>query len=81
MLFLQTINGAGHHVYLDRSDTFNKYVLDACDIIGKVEKHNDSTNKTQDFTTNVSRTEEAAKINHEKENTEKVVDTDKSRTT
>lgn len=24
------ISGAGHHVYADKSDIFNKYVLEAC---------------------------------------------------
>lgn len=27
---LQVITGAGHHVYADKSETFNKYVLEAC---------------------------------------------------
>lgn len=27
---VQVISGAGHHVYADKSDTFNKYVLEAC---------------------------------------------------
>lgn len=27
---LQVINGAGHHVYLDKPELFNKYVLEAC---------------------------------------------------
>lgn len=27
---LQVINGAGHHVYLDKPDLFNKFVLEAC---------------------------------------------------
>lgn len=29
-MILQVITGAGHHVYADRSETFNKYVLEAC---------------------------------------------------
>ncbi|XP_063385665.1 (Lyso)-N-acylphosphatidylethanolamine lipase isoform X1 [Cydia fagiglandana] len=28
--FVQVINGAGHHVYLDKPELFNKYVLEAC---------------------------------------------------
>lgn len=28
--YVQAINGAGHHVYLDKPDLFNKYVLEAC---------------------------------------------------
>ncbi|XP_073953959.1 pummelig isoform X2 [Choristoneura fumiferana] len=28
--FSQVINGAGHHVYLDKPDLFNKFVLEAC---------------------------------------------------
>lgn len=24
------ISGAGHHVYADKADTFNKYVVEAC---------------------------------------------------
>ncbi|XP_022832456.1 1-acylglycerol-3-phosphate O-acyltransferase ABHD5 isoform X2 [Spodoptera litura] len=28
--FVQVINGAGHHVYLDKPELFNKFVLDAC---------------------------------------------------
>lgn len=27
---LQVITGAGHHVYADKSEIFNKYVLEAC---------------------------------------------------
>lgn len=27
---MQVINGAGHHVYADRSEIFNKYVQEAC---------------------------------------------------
>ncbi|TGZ57511.1 Abhydrolase domain-containing protein 4 [Temnothorax longispinosus] len=27
---VQVITGAGHHVYADKSETFNKYVLEAC---------------------------------------------------
>ncbi|XP_012284163.1 protein ABHD4 [Orussus abietinus] len=27
---VQVISGAGHHVYADKSETFNKYVLEAC---------------------------------------------------
>ncbi|XP_014365869.2 1-acylglycerol-3-phosphate O-acyltransferase ABHD5 isoform X2 [Papilio machaon] len=28
--YVQVINGAGHHVYVDKPDLFNKYVLEAC---------------------------------------------------
>ncbi|KAL4704279.1 hypothetical protein ACJJTC_016297 [Scirpophaga incertulas] len=28
--YVQVINGAGHHVYLDKPDLFNKYVAEAC---------------------------------------------------
>lgn len=28
--YVQVINGAGHHVYLDKPELFNKYVLEAC---------------------------------------------------
>ncbi|XP_037294955.1 1-acylglycerol-3-phosphate O-acyltransferase ABHD5 [Manduca sexta] len=28
--YVQSINGAGHHVYLDKPDLFNKFVLEAC---------------------------------------------------
>ncbi|XP_048483586.1 (Lyso)-N-acylphosphatidylethanolamine lipase isoform X5 [Plutella xylostella] len=28
--YVQVINGAGHHVYLDKADLFNKYVIEAC---------------------------------------------------
>ncbi|XP_045777921.1 (Lyso)-N-acylphosphatidylethanolamine lipase isoform X2 [Maniola jurtina] len=28
--FVQVINGAGHHVYLDKPELFNKFVLEAC---------------------------------------------------
>nr|CAD7442784.1 unnamed protein product [Timema bartmani] len=34
---VQVINGAGHHVYADKSDTFNRYVLDACEYTDKEE--------------------------------------------
>jgi len=27
---MQVITGAGHHVYADKSEIFNKYVLEAC---------------------------------------------------
>ncbi|XP_013187636.2 1-acylglycerol-3-phosphate O-acyltransferase ABHD5 isoform X3 [Amyelois transitella] len=30
--YVQVINGAGHHVYLDKPDLFNKYVLEACSV-------------------------------------------------
>jgi len=29
-LIIQVITGAGHHVYADKSETFNKYVLEVC---------------------------------------------------
>ncbi|XP_034835351.1 1-acylglycerol-3-phosphate O-acyltransferase ABHD5 isoform X1 [Maniola hyperantus] len=29
--FVQVINGAGHHVYLDKPELFNKFVLEACE--------------------------------------------------
>ncbi|XP_076642897.1 pummelig isoform X1 [Halictus rubicundus] len=29
---VQAITGAGHHVYADKSDIFNKYVLEACNL-------------------------------------------------
>ncbi|CAK1584291.1 unnamed protein product [Parnassius mnemosyne] len=29
--YVQVLNGAGHHVYLDKPDLFNKYVIEACD--------------------------------------------------
>ncbi|CAG5036095.1 unnamed protein product [Parnassius apollo] len=29
--YVQVLNGAGHHVYLDKPDLFNKYVVEACD--------------------------------------------------
>lgn len=25
------INGAGHHIYLDKPEQFNKYVVEACE--------------------------------------------------
>ncbi|XP_032520043.2 LOW QUALITY PROTEIN: 1-acylglycerol-3-phosphate O-acyltransferase ABHD5 [Danaus plexippus] len=28
---VQVINGAGHHIYLDKTELFNKYVLEACE--------------------------------------------------
>ncbi|XP_026740866.1 1-acylglycerol-3-phosphate O-acyltransferase ABHD5 isoform X4 [Trichoplusia ni] len=28
--YVQVINGAGHHVYLDKPDLFNRFVLEAC---------------------------------------------------
>ncbi|CAH0401187.1 unnamed protein product [Chilo suppressalis] len=28
--YVQVINGAGHHLYLDKPDLFNKFVLEAC---------------------------------------------------
>ncbi|CAK1550738.1 unnamed protein product [Leptosia nina] len=28
--YVQVINGAGHHIYLDKPDLFNKYVIEAC---------------------------------------------------
>lgn len=28
--YFQVINGAGHHVYLDKPDVFNRYVQEAC---------------------------------------------------
>ncbi|XP_013162851.1 PREDICTED: 1-acylglycerol-3-phosphate O-acyltransferase ABHD5-like isoform X3 [Papilio xuthus] len=28
--YVQVINGAGHHVYVDKPELFNKYVLEAC---------------------------------------------------
>lgn len=28
--FVQIINGAGHHIYLDKPELFNKYVIEAC---------------------------------------------------
>nr|CAD7585952.1 unnamed protein product [Timema genevievae] len=34
---VQVINGAGHHVYADKSETFNRYVLDACEYTDKEE--------------------------------------------
>ncbi|XP_023315836.1 protein ABHD4 isoform X1 [Trichogramma pretiosum] len=35
---IQVINGAGHHVYLDKSDIFNRYVQDACLLSDKYPK-------------------------------------------
>ncbi|OXU28088.1 hypothetical protein TSAR_013887 [Trichomalopsis sarcophagae] len=35
---VQIITGAGHHVYLDKSEIFNKYVLEACKIIDQHSK-------------------------------------------
>lgn len=32
MVILQVISGAGHHVYADKSEIFNKHVLEACDL-------------------------------------------------
>lgn len=29
---MQAITGAGHHVYADKSEIFNKYVLEACNL-------------------------------------------------
>lgn len=29
-IIMQVITGAGHHVYADKSEIFNKYVLEAC---------------------------------------------------
>ncbi|XP_068620074.1 1-acylglycerol-3-phosphate O-acyltransferase ABHD5 isoform X2 [Battus philenor] len=31
LTYVQVINGAGHHVYLDKPDLFNKFVLEACE--------------------------------------------------
>ena len=28
--FIKVISGAGHHVYADKSEIFNKHVLEAC---------------------------------------------------
>ncbi|XP_011648272.1 protein ABHD4 isoform X3 [Pogonomyrmex barbatus] len=33
---VQVITGAGHHVYADKSETFNKYVLEACALTDSV---------------------------------------------
>lgn len=34
---LQTISGAGHHVYADKPEVFNKYVVEACNYADGIE--------------------------------------------
>ncbi|XP_059059033.1 (Lyso)-N-acylphosphatidylethanolamine lipase isoform X2 [Achroia grisella] len=50
--YVQGINGAGHHVYLDKPDLFNKYVLEACqkadDRKPELEKALVPVNRTED---------------------------------
>lgn len=47
---VQIISGAGHHVYADKTDIFNKYVLEACSLSDKIDKltskHSPQTPKT-----------------------------------
>ncbi|XP_015516800.2 (Lyso)-N-acylphosphatidylethanolamine lipase isoform X1 [Neodiprion lecontei] len=35
---VQVISGAGHHVYADKSETFNKHILEACELCDEIEK-------------------------------------------
>lgn len=49
----QVINGAGHHVYLDKPDLFNKYVLEACSRsdgaqYGDVPRSNDKAHEAEE---------------------------------
>lgn len=32
LTYLQVITGAGHHVYADKAETFNRYVIEACSL-------------------------------------------------
>lgn len=35
---LQIISGAGHHVYADKTEIFNKHVLEACSLSDSIDK-------------------------------------------
>ena len=37
-MLLQVISGAGHHVYADKSEIFNKHVLEACVLSERIPK-------------------------------------------
>lgn len=45
---MQVITGAGHHVYADKSETFNKYVLEACALSDSI-PHLTSSNLRQEI--------------------------------
>lgn len=55
MFKLQVINGAGHHVYLDKPELFNKYVLEAC---SKADNENKGDRRTGNPTNENVRTEQ-----------------------
>ncbi|KAJ8682055.1 hypothetical protein QAD02_017847 [Eretmocerus hayati] len=78
---VQTITGAGHHVYLDKSEIFNKYVLEACSLSDKYSKLNNSISvrPSDPRILNESRTENEEDIGEQKDASPKMVDTDKPR--
>ncbi|GBP35576.1 hypothetical protein EVAR_17438_1 [Eumeta japonica] len=46
--FVQVINGAGHHIYVDKPELFNKYVMEACARVDNVaeQQSNKENNET-----------------------------------
>lgn len=45
---LQTIAGAGHHVYADKSDVFNEHVNTTCELADETEEPEEDHDKLKD---------------------------------
>ncbi|XP_014217327.1 protein ABHD4 isoform X2 [Copidosoma floridanum] len=76
---VQIISGAGHHVYLDKSDIFNKYVLEACSLSDKNIKLTNLMNTKQELNIKNDQSTESEEDTDQKKYSDKIVDTDRSR--